>query len=72
MGGLFSSPKMPPVVAAPPAPTPGNSQDAIDKAQTADAIRRRAAGRSSTVLTGSSGLGNLGTVSNTSSLLGGS
>lgn len=70
MGGLFSSPKMPAPAPAPAAPTDKNA--AVAAAQQEDAIRRQAAGRSSTILNGGAGLGNLGTVTNTSGLLGGS
>ena len=72
MGGLFSSPSIPAPQAPPPAPTPANSQAKIQAAEEQDQINRQAAGRSSTVLTGAQGLGNVGTVSNTSGMLGGS
>lgn len=70
MGGLFSSPSIPAPAPVPAAPVQNNPtvQDAAQQ----DQIRRQAAGRSSTILTGGSGLGDLGTVSKTSSLLGGS
>jgi hypothetical protein len=70
MGGLFSSPKMPAPAPAPAAPT--NKDASIAQAQQEDQIRRQAAGRSSTMLTGGQGLGDLGTVSRTSGMLGGS
>lgn len=70
MGGLFSSPKMP--TPAPPPVAPTNKDASIAQAQQEDQIRRQAAGRSSTILTGGRGLGDLGTVSSTSGMLGGS
>ena len=72
MGGLFSSPKISSPAPAPVAPTTSNSADALAKAAQEDAIRRQAAGRSSTVLTGAQGLGSTGNVSSTAGLLGGS
>ncbi|WP_426271563.1 hypothetical protein ACN9MB_09055 [Dyella kyungheensis] len=72
MGGLFSSPKMPAPVAPPPVPTQAANNTQITKAQQDEQARLQAGGRSSTVLNGGSGLGNLGTVSSTSGLLGGS
>lgn len=70
MGGLFSSPKIPAPAPAPVAPT--TKDTSVQDAQQEDQIRRQAAGRSSTILNGGAGLGNLGTVSSTSGLLGGS
>jgi hypothetical protein len=70
MGGLFSSPKMPTPAPAPVAPTDKSAE--VSAAQQDELMRRQAAGRSSTILNGGAGLGNLGTVSSTSGMLGGS
>lgn len=72
MGGLFSKPHISSPAPAPVAPTTANSSDAIAKAAEDDAIRRQAAGRSSTMLTGGQGLGSTGSVTSTAGLLGGS
>ena len=67
MSGLFSGKTPAPLAPVPPAPTMANSQDALDAAarQQMEAAR----GRSSTMLTGGSGLSSMGQTS-TARLLG--
>lgn len=71
MGGLFGGSSMPAPAPIPVAPTQQNSAAATSAAALQDQLNRQAAGRSSTVLTGSSGLGDLGQTTSTSNLLGG-
>lgn len=72
MGGLFGGgPSMPAPAPVPVAPTQANSQAAMSQAALQDQLNRQAAGRSSTVLTSPTGLGDVGQTTSTSNLLGG-
>jgi hypothetical protein len=65
MSGLFSSPSAPTVPAAPPpAPTAANTQGEGDVAAREQALKMQR-GRSATLLTGGSGLSDMGTTSKT-------
>lgn len=71
MGGLFGGSSMPAPQAPPPVPTANAAAIAASKQQESELLARQRGGRSSTVLNGYQGLGSAGTVSSTSSLLGG-
>jgi len=65
MSGLFSSPSAPTVPAAPPpAPTSANTSGEGDIAAREQALKMQR-GRSATLLTGGSGLSDMGTTSKT-------
>lgn len=71
MGGLFGGSSAPAPQAPPPVPTTSDATAAAQAQIDAMQKARQEGGRSSTMLTGGSGLSDLGTVSNTSGLLGG-
>lgn len=56
VGGLFGGADMPAVAPPPPAPTPDNKAAELDAAARDERMRRAAAGRASTNLTGGQGL----------------
>jgi len=71
MGGLFGGGGAPAPQAPPPVPTVNDAAKAAQAQADAMQLARQQGGRSSTILTGGSGLSNTGTVSSTSGLLGG-
>lgn len=70
MGGMFHKPKPPPVQPIAAAPTIDKAAIASQQEQE-DMLRRQQMGRASSMLTGGSGLSDLGTVTSASQLLGG-
>lgn len=72
MGGLFGGGGTPAPQAPPPVPTMNDAAAKAQAEQEALLQARQSGGRSSTMLTGGSGLSNLGTVTSSAGLLGGS